>query len=166
MKDGMTTSVSICLIAAAVLGKLVASAQDTHAGQRPADGNRAQVLSAPAPRPSNPAPTTDQRSLAGFVAAWSGSSSLTKEALAKRERAEALAAHEREVAMVSRRMLQIQARQDPGRAEFYLRQINDKASAPGNAVSSVQYRQATDRQQQTNEYMSAKLDRLRAAQRR
>jgi hypothetical protein len=63
-------------------------------------------------------------------------------------------------------MLQIQARQDPGRAEFYLRQINDKASAPGNAVSSVQYRQATDRQQQTNEYMSAKLDRLRAAQRR
>jgi hypothetical protein len=111
-------------------------------------------------------PTSDQRSLAGFVTAWSGSSSLTKEALAKQERAEALAAHEREVAMVSRRMLEIQTRQDPGRAEFYLHQINDQAPAPGNAVSSAQYRQAAERQRQVDENMSAKLDRLRAALRR
>lgn len=166
MKTGMTTSVSICLIAAAVLGKVVISANDTHARQRPFDGNRPPVPSATVPRPANPVATADQRSLAGFVAVWSGTSSLTKEALAKEERAEALAAHEREVAIVSRRMLQLQARQDPSRAEFYLRQINDKVPAAGDAVSSAQYRQAAERQQQMVEYMSAKLDRLRAAQRR
>jgi hypothetical protein len=166
MKAGMTASVSICLICAVVLGKLVSSAEGTDPGQRPADGGRVLVPGAARAVPSNPGPVADQRSLGGFAAAWSGSSSATKEALAEQARADASAAHEREVALVSTRMLQIQARQDPGRAEFYLQQINDKGTAPRNAVPSAQYRQAAERQRQVNDYMSAKLDQLHAAQRR
>jgi hypothetical protein len=161
MKAGVTVSVVICLISAAVLVKMVSSTDDVPSGQRTVDGDRATPS-----LPSHPAPVADQRSLGGVVAAWSGSPAQTKEALAAQERAEALAAHEREVAIVSIRMLQIQARQDPARAEFYLKQINDKATVPRDTVPPAPYRQAAERQRQVNDTMSEKLDRLRAAQRR
>lgn len=168
MKARGTSSVSICVAAAAVIGVAVMSADRT--GPAPIGAHepvRKEDIAAPAPPPPQP----DQRSLGGFIAAWSGQAGPTStphsppvDSTDDTMRAERQQAHEREVATVAVRMLQLQARQDPQRAAFYLSQINDKAAVPATRASPRQYRQAEDRQRQVNDYMAAKIDRLRAAQ--
>lgn len=119
-----------------------------------------------------------QHTLGGFVAVWSmrqtdpPASSTEPEpsaaAVAEVEarRAQHAAAHAREVKQVSIRMLELQAKQDPARAYFYLAQATSlSASTSIPALAPSRHRQeASERQRRTNEYMSAKMDQLRAAQ--
>jgi hypothetical protein len=123
-------------------------------------------------RPEHRSPHPDPRSFSGFVAAWSAAAGSFSEQSSSAatdvstRNSERLQAHEREVALVSVRMLQIQARQDPERAAFYLSQVNDKESSSPPAVLPAPYRNAAERQRQVNDYMSQKIDQFSAAQRR
>lgn len=113
-----------------------------------------------------------QQGLGGFVAIWTmrGPAVAPARQPAPAEvqavRAALAAAHAREVAQVSVRMLELQARQDPARAAYYLAQAAHERAHPYPAPPqpSRQQQALAERQRQVNQYMSAKIDQLIAAQ--
>lgn len=123
------------------------------------------------------ATSLDKNSLAGFVHVWSGSTNGSPETSStigqsyksneQTVRSEREAAHAREVAQVSIRMLELQAKQYPSRADHYLQQAKARAQAIVQPLATPSRERVAhlERQRQVNAYMSSKIDRLRSAQR-
>ena len=174
MSTGAKLSGSICVIAGAVICAVIFLRDGNSSKHQVAINEHRLTDRNTVTRPERRSRQLDQGAFSGFATAWSApagsfpeqSSSAGTDAPTRNMNVERLRAHEREVVLVSARMLQIQAKQDPERAVFYLSQINDKQTSSLPAVLPAPYRNAAERQRQVNDYMAQKIDQFSAAQRR
>lgn len=106
---------SICVIAAAVICAVILLHDGNSSKHQVATNEHRLTDKNTVARPESRSPQSDQRSLSGFAAAWSApggsfpaqSSSAAPDVPTRKTDFELLQAHEREVALVSVRILQI-----------------------------------------------------------